>query len=336
MSKKHIVIAIIVAVLFAGGYYIYTLGLPSTNYFTAGWILVVFAFLVFGNRLISSLFDKKLPWLRFGKTRLFSHLFIGLLYSLVVINVAYLIFKLVFTLDAPVFEQLVVMNVYGLVIFIPVFCIYFSLHFLQHWQHSEVQAERFKKEKLKSEIDNLKNHLDPHFLFNNLNILAALIDQDAEESKKFLDKFTEVYRSLLKTKDEDLVYLSDELEFVNAYIYLLNTRFEDLVVFDIQVDNEMQYHMIPPLSIQQLIENAIKHNIITEKQPLKINIYSDEQFLVVKNTLRKKEVGDALSMGSGLSSIKSRFSYFSDIEVEVTQTDDEFVVKLPIIEVETV
>lgn len=334
-KKRSFLLLFFVIILLAVAYYLYVIQLPVDIYYTVGWIIVVLILLVLGNGFISKQFNKRLPWLRFGKRRLFVHLFLGIIYSLVIINVAYLLFKLLLTKESPTTEQLIVTNAYGLVIFIPAFCVYFSLHFLKHWQESELETERFKKETLKSQFDNLKNHLDPHFLFNNLNILSALIDKDTAESKVFLDKFADVYRALLKTKDEDLITLQDELDFINAYIYLLKTRFEENVIFNINIEKDVLMKMIPPLTIQLLIENAIKHNIISEKKPLVVDVTSVEGGVQVCNSLYQRTDLEETS-GSGLDNIRNRYAYFSDESVEVTKTENKFCVTIPLIEVETI
>lgn len=335
MLKKPLFL-VLLAVFSSLAYYLYSIRLAANAYYTAGWIILVVVLLVLGNSFISKQFNKRLPWLRFGRSRLFAHLSLGLVYSLVIINVAYLLFKWILTNEPPTSGQIIVTNAYGLVMFIPAFCVYFSLHFLQNWQLSELETEKFKKETLKSQFDNLKNHLDPHFLFNNLNMLSALIDKDKEESKLFLDKFSDVYRALLKTKDEDLISLQDELEFIDSYIYLLKTRFEEHVVFNVSIEKSALLKMLPPLTLQLLIENAIKHNAISESEPLKIEITSVTNALKVCNTLRERvgEVED--NLGSGLNNIRNRYAYFSDEMVNVTKTTNQFCVTIPLIEVETI
>jgi len=313
----------------------YTMDLPIDVYYTIGWILVILVLLVLGNSLISRQFNKHLPWLRYGRKRLFVHLFLGLIYSLIVINIAYFVFKLVLTTEPPIIEQVIVMNVYGLVMFVPIFSIYFSIHFLGHWQNAALESEKFKKETLKSQFDSLKSHLDPHFLFNNLNILSALIDKDTNESKRFLDKFSDVYRALLKTKDEDLIYLQDELHFIEAYIYLLKTRFEEYIVFNIKVEKDTLQKMIPPLSIQLLIENVIKHNAIGEKKPLVVDLNADNNSVTVCNTLNLQQI-EPETTGSGLNNIRNRYAYFTDRKIEVNKSEEQFCVTIPLIEVEEV
>ncbi|QSE95968.1 sensor histidine kinase [Fulvivirga lutea] len=335
--KKFYYILIIVTCLVAiiGGYLYYT-DAPLDVYYTIGWMLAVLALLIGGNGLISYLFDKKLPWLRFGARRLIAHLFLGVIYSLIIINVAYLAFKLLLTNEPPTDVQLAVTNAYGIVIFIPLFSIYFSFHFLKSWQKSELQTEQFKKETLKFQLDNLKSHLDPHFLFNNLNILSSLIDYSPKESKVFLDKFVDVYRSILKTKDEDLIELRDEMEVIDSYIYLLKTRFEENVQFELNVQKTALSKMLPPLTIQMLLENAIKHNVISEKRPLRISIKSEDDYLIVNNTLHLKPKELVDENGSGIENIKKRYSHFTNSEVIADKTETEFTVKVPLLELETI
>lgn len=318
------------------GGYLYYKEAPLDVYYTVGWMLAVLALLIGGNALISILFDKKLPWLRFGARRLIAHLLLGVVYSLVIINVAYLVFKLVLTNEPPTDVQLAVTNAYGIVIFIPLFSIYFSFHFLKHWQKSELQSEQFKKETLRFQLDNLKSHLDPHFLFNNLNILSSLIDYNPKESKVFLDKFADVYRAILKTKDENLIELRDEIQVIEAYIYLLKTRFEDNVSFELKISEESKTRMLPPLTIQMLVENAIKHNVISEKRPLNINLTAEAGQLKVVNSLYEKPKELVDEGGTGLANIRQRYSYFTESEVKTNKTIDTFEVIVPLIEIETI
>ncbi len=336
LIRNHIVIFSVITMLAILAGYLYWKDTPLDVYYTIGWMLAVLAFLIGGNGLISYLFDKKLPWLRFGARRLISHLFLGIIYSLIIINLAYLAFKLLLTNEPPTTVQMAVTNAYGIVIFIPTFCIYFSFHFLKHWQKSEVQTEKFKKETLKFQLDNLKNHLDPHFLFNNLNILSSLIDYNPKESKVFLDKFADVYRAILKTKDEDLIELGEELEVIDAYIYLLKTRFEDNIIFDLAIDPVEKSKVLPPLTIQMLVENAIKHNIISEKRPLKITLKTIGDKLEVINSLYEKPEELVDEGGTGLENIRKRYSHFTESDVVIEKTADYFKVIIPLVEVETV
>lgn len=338
LTKRKISFLVITVVLLAVViYYLWQSDIDSSIYFTGAWIVAVLFLLWLGNRLITIQFDKHFPWLSYGNRRFFTHLVLGILYSLIVINLAYITFKAAFTTEPPTGEQFVVMNVYGLVMFIPVFSIYFSLQFLQHWKASELNAEKFKKEHIRSQLESLKNHLDPHFLFNNLNILSSLIDKDKELSKAFLDNFADVYRTLLKSKDEDLILLDDELNFIKSYMALLKTRFEGLIIFNEDINGPSKMKMIPPMTLQMLVENAIKHNIISEKRPLRISFKTGtDGYLTVSNTLNQKPGELKDQSGSGLDNIRRRYAYFSSQEVKVTQTDTIFEVQVPLLEVEAV
>ncbi|TRX55971.1 histidine kinase [Fulvivirga sp. M361] len=313
------------------------LGFELNNVITVSWFTTVIIFLWLGNRLITVQFNRYFPWLRFGKRRFYAHLATGIIYSLIIINLAYLLFKVWLTQDPPVYEQIVVMNAWGIVLFIPLFSIYFSQYFLSHWKRSEVVAEKFKKETLQAELTSLKGHLDPHFLFNNLNILSSLIDKDKKMSKDFLDKFAEVYRAILKSKDEDLISLEEEMDFIDAYMHLIKTRFEDNIQFNADIKGADKFKMLPPLTIQLLVENAIKHNVISEKRPLKLFIQPGENdYLVVENTLYPKPDDLREEGGTGLDNIRKRYAYFTANEVKVSHSQDYFRVSVPLLEVETI
>lgn len=301
-------------------------------HFTLLWIITVFTLLWFGNRLITHWFDRLLSWRRYGNIRFFTHLLVGILYSLLVANGTYASLKLLFTIDPPTVEQIVVMNVYGAVIFIPAFSLYFSLQFLRSWRKSELASEKFQKESMRSRLESLKSHLDPHFLFNNLNILSSLIETDPARSKEFLLTFSDVYRMILHTKSEDLISLETEIRFIEKYFFLLENRFGDAIRLEITLPEEILSAYIPPLTLQILVENAMKHNRISERKPLQIRIHSEGRVIVVSNSLNLKQLSPSEKSGSGLDNIRKRFSYFDIHHVRVITTPTEFQVHLPLIE----
>jgi LytS/YehU family sensor histidine kinase len=301
-----------------------------------GWMIIIAVMLWVGNRFLTVRLDAVLPWSKWGNFRFFVHLFLGLFYLLILINATYLILKLTMTTDPPTVAQLIVTNVYGAFIFIPVFSIYFSLQFLRHWRKSELAVERYQKEKMRSQLESLKNHLDPHFLFNNLNILSALIEKNPAKSKTFMDKFADVYRFLLKRKSDDLIPLSDEIEFIESYIFLIRTRFDENIQFHIKLRPKAHARVLPPLSLQMLVENAIKHNMIQENKPLRIDIVQlEDDYLIVRNSLNPKE-NQENSSGSGLENIKNRYAHFTDQQIKIVRTNTEFEVHLPLLEMEIV
>jgi len=296
-------------------------------YFSLAWLALISFLLWIGNRFLTKRLDRAMSWSRWGNVRFFFQLSVGLAYLLLLINGTYIATKMALTGNPPSDEQLIVANVWGVVIFVPVFSIYFSLHFLRHWRKTELEMTRYQKETIRSQLDSLKNHLDPHFLFNNLNILASLIDKDKDASKEFIHKFAEVYRSILKSKADDLILLSDEMSFIESYIYLVKTRFDDNVQFNIDVNSYSK--MLPPLTIQMLVENAIKHN----SMPLIVTIKQDgPDYLLISNTLNRSEPEN--SSGTGISNIKKRYSHFTDKPVQVSEEEGKFEVRIPLLEIE--
>ncbi len=303
-------------------------------YFTIGWLVIIALLLWIGNRQLTVRLDRWLPWSTYGNWRFFVHLLLGLIYLLLLINSIYYGIKYFLTEQPPSQEQFIVMNVWGAAIFIPIFSLYFSLHFLRHWRSSELAVEKIQKEKIRSQLDSLKNHLDPHFLFNNLNILSSLIDKDKAISKTFVEKLADVYRTLLRTKSDDLIAVRDELEFIQSYMYLIRMRFENHILFTDSVTTSSKNRMLPPLTLQMLIENAIKHNIISEKQPLTIELLEEgDHYLVVRNSLHLRK-GEPTNIGSGLANIQHRYSHFTDLPVKIKKTETHFEVSIPLLQLE--
>ncbi|WP_421870815.1 sensor histidine kinase [Marinoscillum sp.] len=333
-SKKAIAAITALAVIAALFWYYQP---AITVYYTIASIALVGLLLYVGNWFITKTLDRWFPWITFGRKRFFSHLLIGILFSIGVINAAYYIVKALATDLLPTTEQLVVANVYGAIVIIPVFSIYFSLHFLNHWQQSELEMERFQKESMSSQLETLKNHLDPHFLFNNLNILSALIDKDKEQSQEFLGRFAQVYRTMLLTKAEDLITLEEEMNFIETYIYLIRTRFQDFIQFRIELDqDDSLMYMMPPLTLQMLIENAVKHNNITAEKPLVIRIYRKKCRLFVENNINEKPEDLKTKSGTGLKNIQARYKYYTDEEVLINRVGEVFRASLPLIEIEEI
>ncbi len=193
-----------------------------------------------------------------------------------------------------------------------------------------IAQEKQKREHIKSELQGLRNQVNPHFLFNSMNTLMNIIPEDQDLATSFLKKLSSVYRYILQSRDEYVIPLRQELDFIDAYVFLQKERFKDNleVTFNIQ-DDLLDYHILP-LSLQLLLENAIKHNVVSSKYPLHISIESADNYLVVENSikLRKQKMP---STGVGLQNINLRYSYVSDRKVEIEETGQKFVVRLPLL-----
>ncbi|WP_461754606.1 histidine kinase [Myroides sp. LJL115] len=207
--------------------------------------------------------------------------------------------------------------------------IYVSLNNLSSIQKVEKQKEIVVN--VSAQYESLKNQLDPHFLFNSLNVLSSLIEEDQDKAVEFTHSLSKTYRYILEQKDKDLVPLEQELEFAKVYIDLLQMRFEDTLIFDLPQNIEQQGAKVVPLSLQLLLENAIKHNKATEQEPITIRIMEKSNgYLVVENNLNKKKILEQ-RQGIGLDNIKRRYSYLSSKPVKVEQSEEFFTVSIPIL-----
>jgi PAS domain S-box-containing protein len=195
---------------------------------------------------------------------------------------------------------------------------------------ARTQLIRLQKENLQSQFEVLRQQVNPHFLFNSLNVLTSLIKLEPDLAEKFTEHLSKVYRYVLENKDNDLVQLKTELDFLDAYLFLLNIRFMDKIVVSINIETDKIELLILPLALQLLIENAIKHNTMSKKAPLQIQIFIDENnFLNVVNNLQERETY-IVSTGVGLKNIEHRYALLELPEPEFIKTDDSFIAKIPL------
>lgn len=195
--------------------------------------------------------------------------------------------------------------------------------------HFQIQTTRLERDKAQIQYQNLINHLNPHFLFNSLTSLNSLIITKPKEASTFLRKLSVIYRYILQNKDKELVSLQDELAFAQNYIDLQTARFGDELQLSIDIDPACLTKLIVPVTIQNLIENAIKHNVLDEETPLYIQIYTEENTLFVRNSLQKKDFVET-SNKQGLTSLKSLYGYLSGRELSVSETTTHFQVAVPL------
>jgi len=196
--------------------------------------------------------------------------------------------------------------------------------------HLMVQSTRLEKDKTEIQYQNLINHLNPHFLFNSLTSLNSLIITEPKEASRFLQKLSAIYRYILQSKDKEIVTLEHELNFVKNYVDLQKSRFEDGLVITIDIEEEYLSSGIVPVTLQNLFENAIKHNTIEEDKPLLIRVFAEGEYLIVKNSLQKKKFVET-SNKQGLDSLKKLYSYLTTKPLETIETETEFVVRVPLV-----
>lgn len=210
-----------------------------------------------------------------------------------------------------------------------------SLFFHLVYFYKALQEKRVKEQKIiagtaSAKFDALKNQLDPHFLFNSLNVLASLIDENPDQAQRFTTSLSKVYRYVLEQKDKELVSLEEEFNFAKTYMKLLKMRFENSIFFEIPENVSNEEAKVVPLSLQLLLENTIKHNMVSENRPLKIRIYEEEGYLIIENNFQKKEVLSTRK-GVGLQNIVNRYDVVTRRKVLIEQNEEIFSVKLPVL-----
>jgi len=218
----------------------------------------------------------------------------------------------------------------ALIITIVISIFFHALYFYRALQDKKVKEQKIIAGTASAKFDALKNQLDPHFLFNSLNVLTSLIEEDADQAQKFTTSLSKVYRYVLEQKNKDLVTVDEELQFAKTYIRLLKMRFEDSIIFEIPENCTNPEAKIVPLSLQLLLENAVKHNIVTSSRPLHIKVFEEGNSLVIQNNLQEKQVVKK-SSGVGLRNIQQRYSILSNKEVQITKTAKSFSVAVPIL-----
>ena len=206
----------------------------------------------------------------------------------------------------------------------------FGLILMRQSRDSLAQAEKYKKESAEFEFEMLQAQINPHFLFNSLNTLSSLVYEDADRSAEFIRKLSDVYRHVLDARQKDLISLREELSFIESYIFLLELRFENKLKIDVRIDENLLDQKIAPLTLQLLIENAVKHNIASDSKPLSVDIYNDADHIIVENPLHPKTVKEK-GNNMGLRNISSRYNALCGNEVGIYNTYGAFTVKIPII-----
>lgn len=218
--------------------------------------------------------------------------------------------------------------------------LYEAGYFFTMWKRQAIEAETLKSRQLRAELDILRNQVSPHFLFNSLNTLVAIIPEDPAQAVRFTKALSHVYRYILQHKDKEVVDLGTELDFTEAYIHLMKVRFEDSLRINLQVDPAHRRLLVAPLTLQLLLENALKHNVASAAHPLTVDIHVEQgraadggmrHTLVMRNNLRRRQ-GSIEGTGTGLGNVKQRYAILSDRPVDVIETREHFLVALPLLE----
>ncbi len=286
-----------------------------------------------GNLRIDTWMNSKFPWLIKPAKRLLIHFPTSMIYTSIIIYFPMVLFHIyVCNLPGPKDDRgfMATTIVIGILISVIILAIEISTQFFAQWKQSMLEAEKYKTESVEAQLQNLKNQINPHFLFNNMSVLSSLVYKDQDKAVDFINQLSKVYRYLLDNRNSELVSLENELAFVKSYNYLLQIRFDKNITFNINIDDKKLSMLIPPMSIQMLIENAIKHNEISDALPLTISVQTIENTLIVTNNLQLR-TNPETSSKSGLQNIMDRYHYYTEREIEVIQDKNSFIVKIPLL-----
>ncbi|GAB2607485.1 sensor histidine kinase [Spirosoma areae] len=212
-----------------------------------------------------------------------------------------------------------------------VISIYEGVRTFERWERTLRETEALKKANLQSQFDSLRSQINPHFLFNSLNTLSSLLEEDGQQAEQFVEEMASVYRYLLRSNEEQIATLANELAFAHSYFHLLRTRYGTNIHLEQAVDARYTDHLMPPLTLQLLLENAVKHNVILPEQPLTICIETNaDAQLVVRNNLQRKTTR-VISNQVGLANIATQYRLLGGIDMGVKEDDQFFTVTLPLL-----
>ncbi len=238
-------------------------------------------------------------------------------------------------IEGNTFQEFIIAENFQMYFAALLFTLVISLFFHAFYFYKALQENKVKEQKViagtaSAKFESLKNQIDPHFLFNSLNVLTSLIEENPDNAQKFTTSLSKIYRYVLEQKDKELVSVEEELAFAKTYMNLLKMRFENSIFYEVPEALSNPEARVVPLSLQLLLENVIKHNIVSETRPLKIKIYEEGNSLVIENNYQKKEVLQS-RQGVGLQNIISRYNIITNRKVEIEKTNEAFRVKLPVL-----
>lgn len=304
-----------------------------------GVISFVFTFLVAlsitaVDHLLVNWFQVKFPWQKDNVKRITIEFVITSITSAIIITIIYFIFLFSYygeVCAGPLEVELMDHIAIAIMINLIMLGIAETNFMVKQWKESIVQQEKLKRENAESKYQALNNQVNPHFLFNSLNTLTSLIVQSQKQSLEFVHRFSAVYRYVLDTSDKTVVEVKEELQFVQSYLYLQEARHGNNLKAFIDIQSEDLNKLIPPLSMQLLIENAIKHNEISNSHPIHLQIYTKDKSLFIENNYqpRKEKQNDT---GRGLKNLEERYAYLCEEKPFFGIKGEKFIAKIPMLE----
>lgn len=284
-----------------------------------------------GHAFIQVKLDKKYPWISHPKQRTVLTILFIVTYSIVAFIAVQVIMGLIVFGEIPEFVKDFNFFVWGLPVIISfgVSVLVAALGFFASWRTALKEQEALKTEMLTYKYESLRNQINPHFMFNSLNVLSDLVYDDPKLAVKFIHQFSDIYRYVLDSREQELVPLQDELSFIDKFLFLLKIRFDEKLKVDIKVDcNDGEF--IVPLALQLLVENVVKHNEASTANPLNVTIVREGDYIIVQNPIQLKKTKEGSSK-IGLKNLEQQYGFFSDKLMGVKDENNVFTVRIPIL-----
>ena len=335
--KEGVIVSLKITFIFA---LLFTLINQNFSFKAIGYTLLISAMYSFGLGFIQGIINdsssNKWDWIEHTNTRIWAGIVTTVLYTVpVVLLIDYVNFIVIsgYNIDRFFSGRYLWQHVFYIILSFGISAFIHARGFMIQWKNSVKQESTKQEIVAKTEtakFESLKNQLDPHFLFNSLNVLTSLIGENPSQAERFTTKLSKVYRYVLEQRNKDLVPIEEELKFAKTYMELLGMRFEEAVQFNIPdtiSNNELK---IVPLSLQLLLENAVKHNVVSTSKPLTINIYEEGNYLIITNNVNPKEaIGKSTKIG--LQNIADRYGLITDKGVKIENNNKTFKVSLPLL-----
>ena len=291
-------------------------------------MLTIWLVMWYGNAYVSHIIDRYISWLEKPAKRFVLGISASIVFSTSAIVLLAILFKNMFGISIGSGWENIWITI-GVTLIILLFML--SKEFLYSWRVVTLREEKMRNEVLSSRFDVLKSQINPHFMFNSLNTLNSLIYQDQDLAAKYVGELAKVYRTVLASAKNEIVTVEEELNTLESYIFLQSIRFEDRFMVKFNLSDAARKMHIPPMVLQMLIENAIKHNELTTDNPLVVDVFDEDGFVNVKNKIALKKALPGDNSSIGLSNIKERYTVFSDKPVQIINDGDYFIVKIPLL-----
>lgn len=339
--KRRFVVTFVVVNILLSVFFVYVLGNGKLDnfYHVAGsllWGISICSTQWLGILCINKLIDARWTWMKTPYLKLCIELSAIVSYSVSAFVLVQLLNFYLWAGMAPTrsLPSIIRALPYSVFASLVISLFFYAAGFFREWKQSFMREQRLEAEMIRYQYESLRSQLNPHFLFNSLNVLSELVYDDQQQAVKFIRQLSDLFRYVLDSRDKELVPLERELRFMESYLFLLKTRFDDKLQVEVEADAKPD-EWIVPMSLQLLVENAVKHNEVSAARPLQLSIRKQDGRIAVENNLQRKSVADD-STQTGLKNIRQQFALLSDSAVKVDESETKFRVTVPVLKIETV